>query len=233
MEAEIRERRSQNPTDEELPRLEQQLRLLYLAADRLDDAVTAWNRSMSRSARAYKQLMFGLGVWLSPDEARRAPLRSAKVLRSLRDATTELAAGQQAGAAEPGVLRAGRAVRLVHRVSAQRVPAQAAGDSVRRGRELRRREEESPTATRPSCRARIRSSTPAARSSPSGKLPLDKRDLPQLSPRLFPGLSACTCPTTIAPGRYRLELTIEDLKASGKYQGRKFGEGMIEFTIRQ
>jgi hypothetical protein len=40
-------------------------------------------------------------------------------------------------------------------------------------------------------------------------------------------------PDSIEPGRYRLELTIEDLKASGEYQGRKFGEGMIEFTIRQ
>ncbi|HEX5102618.1 MAG TPA: hypothetical protein VFV87_02325, partial [Pirellulaceae bacterium] len=40
-------------------------------------------------------------------------------------------------------------------------------------------------------------------------------------------------PDAIEPGRYRLELTIEDLKASGDYQGRKFGEGMIEFTIRQ
>ena len=39
--------------------------------------------------------MFGLGVWLSPDEARRAPLRSAKVLRSLREATTELAAASK------------------------------------------------------------------------------------------------------------------------------------------
>ncbi|HEX5106616.1 MAG TPA: hypothetical protein VFV87_22505, partial [Pirellulaceae bacterium] len=39
-------------------------------------------------------------------------------------------------------------------------------------------------------------------------------------------------PESIAPGRYRLELTIEDLKASAQYQGRKFGEGMIEFSIR-
>jgi hypothetical protein len=39
-------------------------------------------------------------------------------------------------------------------------------------------------------------------------------------------------PDSIPPGRYRLELSIEDLKATGEYQGRKFGEGMIEFTIR-
>ena len=39
-------------------------------------------------------------------------------------------------------------------------------------------------------------------------------------------------PDTIEPGRYRLELTVEDLKARGNYQGRKLGEGMIEFSIR-
>jgi len=39
-------------------------------------------------------------------------------------------------------------------------------------------------------------------------------------------------PDNIAPGHYRLELAVEDMKAKGKYQGRKLGEGMIEFTIR-
>ena len=39
-------------------------------------------------------------------------------------------------------------------------------------------------------------------------------------------------PDNLSPGRYRLELTVEDLKARGKYQGRKLGDGMIEFTIR-
>jgi hypothetical protein len=39
-------------------------------------------------------------------------------------------------------------------------------------------------------------------------------------------------PEAISPGRYRLELTVEDLKARGKYQGRKLGEGVIEFAIR-
>ena len=31
---------------------------------------------------------------------------------------------------------------------------------------------------------------------------------------------------------HHMELTVEDLKARGKYQGRKLGDGMIEFTIR-
>jgi hypothetical protein len=39
-------------------------------------------------------------------------------------------------------------------------------------------------------------------------------------------------PESIAPGHHRLELTVEDLTARGKYQGRKLGEGMIEFAIR-
>jgi hypothetical protein len=40
-------------------------------------------------------------------------------------------------------------------------------------------------------------------------------------------------PENIPPGRYRLELTIEDMKAKSTYQGRKLGEGLIEFSIRQ
>jgi hypothetical protein len=40
-------------------------------------------------------------------------------------------------------------------------------------------------------------------------------------------------PDGIADGKYRLELTVEDRKASGSYEGRKLGQGMIEFAIRQ
>jgi hypothetical protein len=39
-------------------------------------------------------------------------------------------------------------------------------------------------------------------------------------------------PDNIPPGGYRLELTIEDLKARGQYQGRKLGQASIEFAIR-
>src|SRR5262249_39744776 len=94
-EAVIRRRRSENVSDEELPRLEQQLRLAYLGAGRLDEAVLAVDSLDASQREAYKNLMFGLGVWLSPDEARRVPLRSAKVLHSLRDATGELAAASK------------------------------------------------------------------------------------------------------------------------------------------
>ncbi|HEY2411323.1 MAG TPA: hypothetical protein VGI40_03725, partial [Pirellulaceae bacterium] len=92
LDAEIKQRRAESTTDEELPRLEQQLRLAYVSAGRLDDAVAGVESLDPTQREAYKNLMFGLGVWLSPDESRRPPLRSAKVLHSLRDATTDLAA---------------------------------------------------------------------------------------------------------------------------------------------
>src|SRR5262245_61351633 len=95
LENEIRERRAQSTSDEELPRLEQQLRLAYLESGRLDEAVSVIESLDPQQREAYKNLMFGLGVWLSPDEARRAPLRSAKVARSLRDATNDLAAASK------------------------------------------------------------------------------------------------------------------------------------------
>ena len=39
-------------------------------------------------------------------------------------------------------------------------------------------------------------------------------------------------PDNIAPGGYRLELTLEDLKARGQFQGRKLGQATIDFSIR-
>jgi hypothetical protein len=39
-------------------------------------------------------------------------------------------------------------------------------------------------------------------------------------------------PDQISPGSYRLELTLEDLKARGQFQGRKLGQATIEFAIR-
>src|SRR5205814_5410377 len=84
-----------NVTDEELPRLEQQLRLVYASAGRMDDAVSKVDSLDAPQSEAYKNLMFGLGVWLSPDEARRSALRTAKVLHSLRDATSDLTAASK------------------------------------------------------------------------------------------------------------------------------------------
>jgi hypothetical protein len=230
LEAEIRDRRSQNATDEELPRLEQQLRLLYVAADRLDDAVANVESLEEPQREGFKQAMFGLGMWLSPDEARRAPLRTAKVLRSLRDATTELAAASK--------------LELRNLVFCERVEQFGWYTEFPRN-EFRPKQQvilyvevENFAAEKkaPGYETELQGSyqifDAGGRIVAERQLPLD-REMCRNYRRDYFLAYPMYLPDSIEPGRYRLELTIEDLKASGNYQGRKFGEGMIEFTIRQ
>jgi hypothetical protein len=230
LEAEIRRLREANTSDEELPRLEQQLRLAYLTAGRLDDAVAAVESLESQQQEAYKNLMFGLGVWLSPDEARRPPLRSAKVLHSLRDATSDLAAGSK--------------LELKNLVFCERVDYFGWYTEFPR-KEFQPKqqvilyvevenfaaEQKGPAGFETELQGSYEILDASGQIIASRQLQLDKeicrnyrRDY-FLAYRLY-------MPENITPGRYRLELTVEDLKARGKYQGRKLGEGMIEFTIR-
>src|SRR3712207_7169164 len=59
----------------------QQLRLVYLTAGRLDDAVAAVESLDAQQQEAYKHLMFGLGVWLSPrSEEHTSELQSRQYL---------------------------------------------------------------------------------------------------------------------------------------------------------
>ena len=230
LEAEIRDRRSQNAADAELPRLEQQLRLVYVAADRLDDAVANVESLDEPQREGFKQAMFGLGMWLSPDEARRAPLRTAKVLRSLREATTELAAASK--------------LELRNLVFCERVEQFGWYTEFPRN-EFRPKQQvilyvevENFAAEKkaPGYETELQGSyqifDAGGRIVAERQLPLD-REMCRNYRRDYFLAYPMYLPDSIEPGRYRLELTIEDMKASGDYQGRKFGEGMIEFTIRQ
>jgi hypothetical protein len=230
LESEIKQRRAESTNDEELPRLEQQLRLAYVSAGRLDDAVASVESLDPTQREAYKNLMFGLGVWLSPDESRRPPLRSAKVLHSLRDAEIDLAAA--------GKLEVKNLVfceRVDHFGWYSEFPRK---EFQPRQQVILYAEVENFTAEHKGgagYETELQGSYVILDSSgqevASRQLQLDKevcrnhrRDY-FLAYRLY-------LPEGISPGRYRLELTVEDLKARGKYQGRKLGEGVIEFAIR-
>jgi hypothetical protein len=230
LEAEIRGRRSQNPQDEELPRLEQQLRLVYLAADRLDDAALGVESLDEPQREGFKHAMFGLGVWMSPDEARRAPLRSAKVLRSLREATAELAAASKLEL---------RTVAFCERVEQFGWYAEFPRNEFRPKQQvILYVEVENFAAERKGqgyeteLQGSYQIFDAGGRIVAERQLPLD-REICRNYRRDYFLAYPMYLPDSIEPGRYRLELTIEDLKSSGEYQGRKFGEGMIEFTIRQ
>jgi hypothetical protein len=230
LEAEIRERRQTKPTDEELPRLEQELRVAYLQAGRLDDAVAAIDALDPPQRDAYQDLMFGLGVWLSPDEARRVPLRSAKVLRSLREATTDLA-----GSSKLELKNLAFCERVEHYGGYAEFPRNefAPKQQVLLYVEVENFAAEHRSAAGYETELQGRYTVFDGRGNivAERELPLDKsicrnyrRDYYLVYPLYMPD--------AISPGRYRLELSLEDRKASGKYEGRKFGEGIIEFTIR-
>ena len=230
LEAQIRHHRSQSATDEELPRLEQQLRLVYLTAGRLDEAVAAVESLDAQQREAYKDLMFGLGVWLSPDEARRPPLRSAKVLHSLRDATGELAAASK--------------LELRNLVFCERVDHFGwYGEFPRKEFQPKQQvilytevenftaEHKGPAGYETELQGSYEILDSSGQIVASRQLQLDKEICRNYRRDYFLAYRIYM-PDNIPPGRYRLELTVEDLKARGKYQGRKLGEGMIEFTIR-
>jgi hypothetical protein len=230
LETEIRSRRSQIASDDELPRLEQQLRLAYAAANRMDEAVASVDSLDAAQREAFKHLMFGLGVWMSPDESRRAALRSAKVLHSLREATTELATASKLEV---------RNVAFCERV-----------DNFGWYTEFPRREfqpkqqvilyaeienfsadQKGPAGYETELQGSYEIFDASGQLITSRQLPSDKEVCRNYRRDYFLAYKIYL-PDELSPGRYRLELTVEDLKARGKYPGRKLGEGIIEFTIR-
>lgn len=229
LEADIRRRRSENPKDDELPRLEQDLRLAYLSAGRLDDAVAAVESLDGSQQGGFKHLMFGLGVWLSPDEARRVPLRTAKVVQSLREATTDLAAGSKLSL--PKLCFCERVDYFGWYTEFPRNEFQPKQQVILYAEvENFTAEHKSPTGYETELQGTYQIFDSGGQMIAERQLPLDKEVCRNFRRDYFLAYRIYI-PDTIAAGRYRLELTIEDLKARG-YQGRKLGEGMIDFTIR-
>lgn len=230
LEEDLRQRRAASPPDDELPRREQQLRLAYLVAGKLDEAVTAVESLPASQREAYKHLMFGLGVWLSPDESRRMPLRGAKVLRSLREATRELAASSK--------------LEIKNLVFCERVDYYGWYTEFPRYEFQPRQqvilyveienfaaEYKPPAGYETELHGSYEILDASGQIVASRQLPPDKEVCRNYRRDYFLAYRIYL-PDNIAPGRYRLELTIEDLKARTAYQGRKLGEGTIEFSIR-
>lgn len=230
LEADIRDRRSASAQDPELPQLEQELRLAYLLSGRLDDAVAAVESLDQPQREAYKDLMFGLGVWLSPDESRRAPLRSAKVLRSLRDAATDLAAASK--------------LEIRKLVFCEKVEYYGWYTEFPRSEFTPKQEvllyvevenfsaeHKSAAGFETELQGRYEILDSRGQIVAERELPLDKEVCRNYRRDYFL-VYHVYIPEGLSAGRYRLELSLEDRKAGGKYQGRKFGEGMIEFSVR-
>jgi hypothetical protein len=230
MEEELELRRSEDDKDHELALLEQQLRLLYLVSERPDDAVEEIASLPAAEQEAYKQLLFALRTWLAEEESRRPHLRNSRVLRSLADATSQLAA-----AAKLDV----KNLRFCERVEGYGWYTEFATTQFRPKQQVIlyaeienfTSQKKGPDSYETELQGSYQIFDAEGTLVDERQLPLDKevcrnprRDY-FLAYRLY-------LPEGLSAGRYRLELTIEDLKAKDHYPGRKLGDGMIEFSIR-
>ncbi|HUE73636.1 MAG TPA: hypothetical protein VMP01_22350 [Pirellulaceae bacterium] len=230
LEQEVQLRSGKQDVDGELRRMQQQLRLLYLLAERPDDAVGEIESLPAAEQEAFKQVMFGLSTWLSADEERRPTLRNARVLRSLKDASAELAAAAKLDVKN---LRFCESVEgfgwykefpTAQFRAKQQVILYAEVDNFAS-------QKKGPDTYETELAVSYQIFDDGGTLVDERELPLDKevcrnqrRDY-FLAYRIY-------LPDGIGAGRYRLELTVEDLKAKEHYQGRKLGDGQIEFSIR-
>lgn len=230
VEAEIELRQTKDERDPELSQMQQQLRLLYLISERPDDAVEEIESLPPSEQEAFKQVLFGLSTWLAADEEHRPALRNARILRSLRDAAVELSA-----AAKLDV----RNVRLCESVEGFGWYQEFPTSQFRAKQQLILYAEVENFATEKQGPSTFETELAASYQifDASGTL-VDERELPLdkevchnqrrdyfLAYRIY-------LPEGLAEGRYRLELTIEDLKAKDHHQGRKLGDGVVEFSVR-
>jgi hypothetical protein len=230
LETEVKLRSGKPDPEGELPRMQRQLRLWYLLAEKPDAAVSEVESLPEAEQEAFRQLMFGLSTWMSPEEERRANLRNARVLRSLREAAAQLSA---AAKLDVHNLRFCESVEgygwykefpTAQFRSKQQVILYAEVDNFAT-------EQTGPDSYETELQASYQIFDSGGTLVDERQLPLDKevcrnqrRDY-FLAYRIY-------LPEGLAAGRYRLELTVEDLKAKQHYQGRKLGDGMTEFSIR-
>lgn len=229
VESEIRERTKRNE-EAELPALEQKLRLLQLVADRSDDAVEKIDRLPAAEREAYKQLMFALSTWLSPDEAKRTSLRNAKVLRTLQEVDNRLATISKLDLKNLTFCEKVESFGwFTEFPRAEFSPKQQVILYV----EVQNFAAEEKTAT--SFETELQGSyqifDAAGNIVDERQLPLDREVCRNFRRDYFLAYRIYL-PGELSPGRYRLELAIEDLKAKQDFKGRKQGEAMIEFSIK-
>jgi hypothetical protein len=230
LESEVRRRRTENAKDEVLPRLEQQLRLMYVLAGRTEPAATGIDSLPEPEREAYRHLLFGLSTWLAEDEATRSGMRNAKVLRSLRDSASELSLGSK--------------LDLSHLTFCEKVEYFGWFTEFPRSEFKPKQqvilyvevdnfaaEEKGPQAFETELQGSYQIFDATGGVVDERQLPLD-REVCRNYRRDYFLAYRIYLPTEIADGGYRLELTIEDLKAKGEFKGRKLGQAMIDFSIR-
>ncbi|QDU26934.1 hypothetical protein ETAA8_20180 [Anatilimnocola aggregata] len=229
LEREIRQR-TDRKEEAELPALRQKLRLLQLIADRNDDAVDKVEQLPPAEREAFKQMMFALSTWLSPDDAKRPSSRNAKILRSLQEVNNSLSAASKLDLSNLMFCEKVESFGWYTEFSrAEFTPKQQVILYV----EVQNfaAEEKSATSFETELQGSYQIYDAAGNLIDERQLPLD-REICRNYRRDYFLAYRIYLPAELAAGKYRLELTIQDLKAKPDFKGRKQGEAMIEFAIK-
>lgn len=230
LEDEIKTQKGPKADGSKLARMEQELRLLYAAAQRIDDAAMSVESLPPGEREAFKQVSFGLATWLDQEEERRPPLRNARIIRALHDASRELSAESKLDV---------RKIVLCERVEQFGMYTEFPRNEFRPKQEVILYVEVDNFAVQEKGANNfetelegsyvIYDATGALIA--ERKLPLERAVCRNYRRDYFLAYRIYV-PDNIASGRYRLELTMEDLKAGKEFKGSKLGEGTVEFTVR-
>lgn len=255
LKAEVGRRRNSTEDDEELTRLEKELRLVELASEQPEEAVRQIDALEGSERDAFAHLLMGLATWMNADEARRPTLRNAKIVREIRDAAAELAAASKLDV---------RNLAFCEKVESYGWYTEFTRSQFKPKQQvILYAEVENFTALRTndnSFETELQGSYQIFDSRGNlvdeRELPLDKEVCRNYRRDYFLAY-LIYLPEGLSSGDYRLELTIEDKKGSAShqepkskygekedklavkpsnsassYKGRKLGSGTIEFTIK-
>lgn len=255
LKAEVGRRRNSTEDDEELTRLEKELRLVELASEQPEEAVRQIDALEGPERDAFAHLLMGLATWMNADEARRPTLRNAKIVREIRDAAAELAAASKLDV---------RNLAFCEKVESYGWYTEFTRSQFKPKQQvILYAEVENFTALRTndnSFETELQGSYQIFDSRGNlvdeRELPLDKEVCRNYRRDYFLAY-LIYLPEGLSSGDYRLELTIEDKKGSAlhqepkskygekedklavktsnsasSYRGRKLGSGTIEFTIK-
>jgi hypothetical protein len=254
LKAEVNRRRTSTEDDEELTRLEKELRLVQLAGEQPEEAVRQIEALDGPERDAFAHLLMGLATWMNADEARRPTLRNAKIVREIRDAAAELAAASKLDVRNLAFCEKVESYGWYKEFSRNQFkPKQQVilYAEVENFAALRLGDDSFETELQGSYQIfDNRSNLVDER-----ELPLDKEVCRNYRRDYFLAY-LIYLPDDLSSGTYRLELTIEDKKGSAthqepekrrgvkddklaktpssasSYKGRKLGTGTIEFTIK-
>ena len=211
-------------------RYEQELRLSYLSANRMDDASQKIEALPEGAAESYRHLLFALSQLTPQDDDKKPAHRHARVLKALRDAAQELSAASRL---ELRNMAFCEAVEQFGWYTEFKRREFAPGQQVLLYVEVENvtSERKGPQQFETELHGRYQIFDTAGKLMAERTLPVDKENCRNWRRDYFLTYRVYL-PETIPAGNYRLELELEDMKGKATNGGKKMGEGLLEFVVK-